>query len=778
MSFGFGFSLPAYAGYASGFGPSSFGSGASLALDFLNGNNTLDPRITFSRTTNATLTNSAGLIANAPMNLLTFSEQFDNAAWGTIATGVTTVANNAVAPNGTTTADTLTFTGAAYRYRTYASGSVTGQTYTFSVWVSSLTGKDTIAVRIAGNATGTDSAFSLVALTTTPTRVSVTRTFTSADTSIDVGFDNRSMFGGLQTTGSVIVWGAQLALGSTATTYNPTTVKNLLGYTEHFDNAAWTKSNATITSGFTDIYGQPFAQKLVESTATGVHEINQTVSLLNTPICISVYAKVGERSKFRLDMTDLVTGDAFADFDLTAVSATSNSNGSWSNVLASISSIGNGWYRCSLIATKGAGTSANAKLQLSNGAAISYTGDGTSGIYIFGAQLSDSASVDPYVYQPVAAPSSVAYYGPRFDYDPVTLAPKGLLIEEQRTNLLTYSEQFDNAAWVKNAATVTANATVSPDGVADADMVTDNAVNTGHAVYGTTLSIVAATTYTTSVYLKAGTLRYVSLRGESTGTSAYPWVTVDLQTGTVNANAAVTSSSISSAGNGWYRVALTFVSSASQANGNMVIAASNVSTAPATASVLGNAYAGTGSTFYVWGAGLEPGSFATSYIPTVASQVTRAADSASMIGNNFARWFNVNEGTVYAQADVSVPSAVNAAVFALGSTTSDIMRIFRQTDAQPVAQVITGGAAQATMGMGASWTTTAAKKIAFAYATNNFSATTNGGTTITDTSGAVPIVSQAVLGNAAGIEALNGHLARVAFYSRVLSGAEQKGITA
>jgi hypothetical protein len=82
------------------------------------------------------------------------------------------------------------------------------------------------------------------------------------------------------------------------------------------------------------------------------------------------------------------------------------------------------------------------------------------------------------------------------------------------------------------------------------------------------------------------------------------------------------------------------------------------------------------------------------------------------------------------------------------------------------------------MGLGASWTTTAAQKIAFAYATNNFSATTNGGTTITDTFGTVPVVSQAVLGNAAGIGALNGHLTRIAFYSRVLSGAEQKGITA
>lgn len=84
-------------------GSSSFARGSSLALDFLSGNNTLSPAITFSRTTNATLTNSAGLVANAPMNLLTFSEQFDNAAWNP--TQVTVTANAATAPDGTTTAD-------------------------------------------------------------------------------------------------------------------------------------------------------------------------------------------------------------------------------------------------------------------------------------------------------------------------------------------------------------------------------------------------------------------------------------------------------------------------------------------------------------------------------------------------------------------------------------------------------------------------------------------------------------------------------------------------
>ena len=61
---------------------------------------------------------------------------------------------------------------------------------------------------------------------------------------------------------------------------------------------------------------------------------------------------------------------------------------------------------------------------------------------------------------------------PRFDYDPATLAPRGLLIEEQRTNLLLRSEEFDNASWAKTNATITVNATTAPDGTTTADLIT------------------------------------------------------------------------------------------------------------------------------------------------------------------------------------------------------------------------------------------------------------------------------------------------------------------
>jgi hypothetical protein len=405
----------------------------------------------------------------------------------------------------------------------------------------------------------------------------------------------------------------------------------------------------------------------------------------------------------------------------------------------------------------------------------SYTGDGTSGIYIFGAQLSDSASVDPYVYQPVAAPTSTAYFGPRFDYDPVTLAPKGLLIEEQRTNLVVYSEQFDNAAWVKNAATVTANSIVAPDGTLTADTVADNAVNTAHCIYGTNLTVTATTTYAMSVYLKAGTLRYASIRGEATGPSTWPWVTVDLQTGSVNANASVASSSAVAIGNGWYRLSMTFVNQSLIAGGaNIVIAASNTATAPPTSSVLGNAYVGTGATFYAWGVQLEAGAFATSYIPTVASQVTRAVDSASMIGNNFARWYNVNEGTLFTDA-VSNGGTVYAQI-GIGSNSADRVSLY---SIAPNFAVVSDSTTSTALGS-ATLTNGTLAKLAGAYKVNDFALSINGATVLTDAIGLVPNPASLLIGarnSASPTNQLNGTIKRIAYYNRRLANTELQGIT-
>jgi hypothetical protein len=98
---------------------------------------------------------------------------------------------------------------------------------------------------------------------------------------------------------------------------------------------------------------------------------------------------------------------------------------------------------------------------------------------------------------------TVASGAPRIDYDPVTLACKGLLVEEERTNLLTYSEQFDNAAWAKGGASILANAAIAPDGNMTADKLVENtAASTAHLIMQN-CSLTSGQPYTITFFLAA-----------------------------------------------------------------------------------------------------------------------------------------------------------------------------------------------------------------------------------------------------------------------------------
>jgi hypothetical protein len=349
---------------------------------------------------------------------------------------------------------------------------------------------------------------------------------------------------------------------------------------------------------------------------------------------------------------------------------------------------------------------------------------------------------------------------PRFDYDPVTLAPRGLLIEEARTNLATYSEDFTNAVWSKVDATVTANVTASPDGTTTADLLVPNTSTGQHRIDRNTT--IPATVHTWSCFAKAAGYGFVWLRIGSAGAA------FDLATGvatTPSGGATVTSQSF---GNGWWRFSVSVT-----AAGNDIVRI-NVLPSTSTADFAGNGTSG----IYLYGAQLEAGAFATSYIPTVASTVSRSADVATMTGTNFSSWYNAAAGTFVTEAD-TVSSTANAGVIGVGSTASDILRIFRQTDGQPVFQVVTGGVAQATIGLGvSSWPIANAPKVAAAYAANDFAASANGGTVVTDASGTVPTVTQMSIGSAAGVSALNGHIRAIAYYNTRLPNTQLQTLTA
>ena len=227
---------------------------------------------------------------------------------------------------------------------------------------------------------------------------------------------------------------------------------------------------------------------------------------------------------------------------------------------------------------------------------------------------------------------------PRFDHDPYTGESLGLLVEEARTNLITYSEQFDNAAWTKSFGSISTNTTTAPDGTLTADKFINDSSNSEHYITGPGVTFAPLTTGTTfSCFAKAAEFSKVAI--------GYPnaLVVFDLTNGTIfsttNAFSFTLVSSIQSFPGGWYRCSIAVNTNGTPFNPNLTIWMADAS---------GNrSYAGDGiSGIFLWGAQLEAGSFPTSYIPTEGSSRTRAADVASITGANFSSWYNYNASTI------------------------------------------------------------------------------------------------------------------------------------
>jgi hypothetical protein len=380
-----------------------------------------------------------------------------------------------------------------------------------------------------------------------------------------------------------------------------------------------------------------------------------------------------------------------------------------------------------------------------------YTGDGTSGIYIFGAQLSDSASLDTYSYNPVAAPTSTAYYGPRFDYDPATLAPKGLLVEEQRTNLLTYSSAFENTAWAKTNATVTANALNAPDGTSNADLITCSAA-ANNIVQVITTAILIGDSYTSSVYLKGA--------GSDIGKDV--WLVVR-RAGAGTLEQVAIKHTLT---NSWVRVTASLTFTAVQTGVSLDIRTD----------ISGGTRA---SSFYAWGAQMEKGSFATSYIPTTSATVTRAADNASMVGSNFSSWYNQSEGTFGVNGD-TVSNSGNRVYFDVGAngalgTTAYTVQTSTYVGLLP-------GTAPVNMTSTVN-TTTLTTKIATAMQNNNSIIAVNASLGVVDTACTMPAsattltVGCSQFGGTFG-NYLNGHIQSIKYYPTRLPNGTLQGLTA
>ena len=373
----------------------------------------------------------------------------------------------------------------------------------------------------------------------------------------------------------------------------------------------------------------------------------------------------------------------------------------------------------------------------------------------------------------------VAVGVPRFDFDPVTGACKGLLIEEQRTNLLTYSEQFDNAAWlavrtIRTGIPAFIDQAVAPDGTTNADKVIEDTATGAHHIFQASSSVLADNTIiTASVFVKAAERSGVVISIYSKDDSTYLSATFDTATNTFSSTRSGYTASSVALPNGWYRISLTgSCGVGTVANRLHCFLHDGIS----------STYTGDGTSgLYIWGAQLEVGAFPTSYIPTTTAAATRSADLASMTGTNFSAWYRQDEGSFVAKY-LAGPDDDGTRVLSVNDGTAsnclDVMSSNTGSTSHNYFAVLTGGVSQAYPGATTAYTAGATYSLAAAYKVNDFALSRDGGVVATETLGTVPGVSQMNIGNRGDNTAnLNGHISYLAYYPKRISNTELQVVT-
>ena len=594
-------------------------------------------------------------------NSLLWSEQFDNSYWYKVRCSI--VSNQEIAPDGSLTADYVvedSTTGLRYIGRMGIPTSI-GQTYTFSVFVKKKD-RSQIMLQIGeGNSLYPTVVFdfdSQVFTQTTPLltssfqsvgngwfRIILTRTPTTGTSSI-IGIFPINVNGQYSGTGDgvsrTIIWGAQLELGSTATDYISTTDRaivngtigdltvtrattatrvnqqglielvpyNLFSYSEDFGNSFWTKNNATVTTNTNQTMspiGTNTVDLYVPNTTLAEHPFNPVFSSSNSSLYInstniynwSIYVKSAGNNFFLLRVNINGTWSSVV-FNLSSSSIVSTHP---NFISANIENVGNGWRLISCVFSGVNGINIFQHISSPTGDTY-FSGDGTSGAYIWGAQLTLGTSKREYFA--TTDRLNVA----RIDY---TTGSPAILVEPQRTNLALKSNTFSDAGfWAKTNVTANDNNGIGIDGNLSASLITTS--STANFLFQV-FTCLPNTTYTFTFYVKRGTMTDLKyrFRDQTNNIDVIPVTSYYSQTNSTT----------------FTRITVT------------------LTTPDGCTSFRFSPIADTGSigTCYITSAQIEVGSNATSYIPTTTSSVTRNADVISKSG--ISSLIGQTEGSVY-----------------------------------------------------------------------------------------------------------------------------------
>jgi hypothetical protein len=319
---------------------------------------------------------------------------------------------------------------------------------------------------------------------------------------------------------------------------------------------------------------------------------------------------------------------------------------------------------------------------------------------------------------------SVANNVPRLDY--TNGSCPSILVEPQRTNLVTFSE--NTSAWIAFGSAYTQNTAVSPEGYMNADTFAGN--GTQIQIFGNAIdfSFPSAGAATISIFAKAGAANFFEIFFNAFAGATNTEGVFNLTNGTTT----TAGSKIENYGNGWYRCSQTANIDAGDLTGQLAIrirpSASDIFWPSAAATI--------GQNVILWGAQAEAGSYVSSYIPTVATAVTRNADVISKTG--ISDLIGQSEGTVFVELDIKNTEINRVAIIissANPSTSESVGYIYINSINHLVFEFFTEGAPQAVISAGA--VQFGVQKLAFVYKNNDFAFYRNGTLVGTDTGGTV-----------------------------------------
>jgi hypothetical protein len=354
----------------------------------------------------------------------------------------------------------------------------------------------------------------------------------------------------------------------------------------------------------------------------------------------------------------------------------------------------------------------------------------------------------------------VAANVPSLNYDTVGGVPS-VLVEPQRTNLILFSEEFENNYYVKPSTSVSANTDLSPSNNLTADKVLETATSSDHSIYRLGFNINEI--LTVSVFIKYLNKQWIGLNAYN-GSNNKVWF--DLINGQIGVVSTGVTAKIESLQNGWYRISASVLANNSNCGIGMDFANSNGGSP---------FYAGNTTLGYLlWGAQLEQGSYPTSYIPTTTSAVTRNADLVSKTG--ISDLIGQSEGTFFIEAKVGASASNN--LISLHKDLFNDNRIFInfKPDSNAIDFfLIKNNAVQVTFSFSGSNISQNFQKIAFVYKQNNSAFFINGvkvGFNLICETYAANTLSILSFNNASGSSPFQGNVKSLQLYKTALTDAE------